>query len=96
VARLLAAGKINVLELIDSDTLECWSGRLEGRWRASKPRGQPSLITRHNKPEAVVLGFAEWERLSRVPSFGRLLMSAPLEADDVPARNRAPTRDPGL
>lgn len=59
-------------------------------------RGKPSLITRHGKPEAVVLGFAEWERLSRVPSFGRLLMSAPLDANDVPARNRAPMRDPGL
>ena len=53
-------------------------------------RGRPSLITRHGKPEAVVLGFADWERLSRVPSFGRLLMSAPLEPDDLPARNGAP------
>jgi prevent-host-death family protein len=59
-------------------------------------RGKPSLITRHGKPEAVVLGFAEWERLSRVPSFGRLLMSAPLEAKDVPARSRSPMRDAGL
>jgi prevent-host-death family protein len=59
-------------------------------------RGKPSLITRHGKPEAVVLGFAEWERLSRVPSFGRLLMSAPLEAKDVPSRSRAPMRDAGL
>ena len=45
-------------------------------------RGKPSVITRHGKPEAVVLGMAEWERLSNVPSFGRLLMSAPLEAED--------------
>jgi antitoxin Phd len=59
-------------------------------------RGKPSLITRHGKPEAVVLGFADWERLSRVPSFGRLLMAAPLERDDVPKRNRAPMRDAGL
>ena len=44
-------------------------------------RGKPSVITRHGKPEAVVLGFADWERLSRVPSFGRLLMSAPLEPE---------------
>ncbi len=56
-------------------------------------RGKPSVITRHGKPEAVVLGFADWERLSRVPSFGRLLMSAPLEPKDVPKRNRAPLRD---
>ena len=59
-------------------------------------RGKPSVITRHGKPEAVVLGFADWERLSRVPSFGRLLMSAPLEPGDLPERNRAPMRDAGL
>jgi antitoxin Phd len=59
-------------------------------------RGKPSLITRHGKPQAVVLGFAEWERLSRVPSFGRLLMSAPLEPGDVPERSRAPARSAGL
>ena len=44
----------------------------------------------------VVLGFADWERLSRVPSFGRLLMSAPLEPGDLPERDRAPMRDAGL
>jgi prevent-host-death family protein len=59
-------------------------------------RGKPSVITRHGKPEAVVLGFADWERLSRVPSFGRLLMSAPFEPEDLPKRNRAPMRDAGL
>jgi len=59
-------------------------------------RGKPSVITRHGKPEAVVLGFADWERLSRVPSFGRLLMSAPLEPGDLPERNRGPIRDADL
>jgi len=59
-------------------------------------RGQPSVITRHGKPKAVVLGFADWQRLSRVPSFGRLLMAAPLETTDLPQRNRAPIRDAGL
>lgn len=49
-------------------------------------RGEPSVITRHGRPEAVVLSFEEWQRLSRVPSFGGLLMAAPLEPDDVPAR----------
>ena len=58
-------------------------------------RGNPSVITRHGKPAAVVLGFADWERLSSVPSFGRLLMSAPLEPGDLPPRNRAPARDAG-
>jgi len=59
-------------------------------------RGKPSVITRHGKPEAVLLGFADWERLSRVPSFGRLLMAAPLEQGDLPRRDRAPMRDAGL
>jgi antitoxin Phd len=59
-------------------------------------RGKPSVITRHGKPEAVVLGFADWQRLSNVPSFGRLLMSAPLEEGDVPERDHGPMRNPGL
>jgi antitoxin Phd len=57
-------------------------------------RGKPSVITRHGKPEAVVLGFADWDRLARVPSFGRLLMSAPLESGDMPERDRTPLSDP--
>jgi prevent-host-death family protein len=28
-------------------------------------RGKPSVITRHAKAEAVVVGIADWERLSR-------------------------------
>jgi prevent-host-death family protein len=59
-------------------------------------RGKPSVITRHGRAEAVVLGFADWERLSRVPSFGRLLMAAPLERGDLPARSRSPMRNAGL
>ena len=54
--------------------------------------GEPSIITRHGKPEAVVVGFEEWERLARVPSFGRLLMSAPISSGDLPERNRTPIR----
>ena len=53
-------------------------------------------VLRHGKPEAVVLGFADWERLSRVPSFGRLLMSAPVEPADLPERNHSPMRDTSL
>ena len=59
-------------------------------------RGKPSVITRHGKPEAVVLGFADWERLSNVPSFGRLLMAAPLEQGDLTERDRRPLRDADL
>ena len=59
-------------------------------------QGKPSVITRHGKPEAVIVGFTDWQRLSRVPSFGRLLMSAPLEPEDLPERNRGPMRYTGL
>ena len=58
--------------------------------------GEPAIITRHGKPEAVILSFAEWQRLSHVPSFGQLLMAAPLTKDDLPERNQAPVRDSGL
>lgn len=55
-------------------------------------RGKPSVILRRGKPEAVLLGFADWELLSNVPSFGRLLMSAPLEPGDLAERNHAEFR----
>lgn len=51
-------------------------------------QGKPSVITRHGKREAVVVGYDEWKKLSTAPSFGRLLMSAPLDPGDLPARNR--------
>ncbi|MGO9006195.1 MAG: type II toxin-antitoxin system Phd/YefM family antitoxin [Beijerinckiaceae bacterium] len=56
-------------------------------------RGETAVITRHGKPQAVIIGFAEWERLSHVPSFGRLLMSAPIEAKGLARRNLARIRD---
>ena len=56
-------------------------------------RGEPSIITRHGKPEAVVVSFEEWQRLSAVPSFGRLLMSAPVEITEISERNQTPLRD---
>jgi antitoxin Phd len=56
-------------------------------------RGKPSIITRHGKPQAVVVGFEDWQRLSSVPSFGRLLMSAPVTAGDLPQRDRSPMRN---
>jgi antitoxin Phd len=54
--------------------------------------GKPAVITRHGKREAVILSYQEWERLSQVPSFGRLLMAAPLSPDDLSPRNIAPLR----
>ena len=50
-------------------------------------QGKPSIITRHGRPEAVVLSFEEWQRLSQVPSFGRLLMEARLAPEDLPERH---------
>ena len=55
-------------------------------------RGKPAVITRHGKRQAVIVSYEEWERLSHVPSFGRLLMAAPLIANDVPRRNRSGLR----
>ena len=63
---------------------------------ADAVRGEPAVITRHGKRAAVILSFEEWERLSRVPSFGRLLMSAPLGPDDLPERDRTPPRSVDL
>ena len=59
-------------------------------------QGEPSIITRHGRREAVVLSFEEWERLSRVPSFGRLLMAAPLEEQDLPPRDAGSLREADL
>ena len=50
-------------------------------------QGEPSIITRHGRPEAVIVSFEEWQRLSHVPSFGRLLMEAQLDFEDVPDRH---------
>jgi prevent-host-death family protein len=55
-------------------------------------QGEPVIISRHSKPQAVILSFAEWERLSRVPTFGRLLMAAPVQEGDLPERNASPLR----
>ena len=59
-------------------------------------RGEPSLITRHGKPQAVVISFEEWQKLAAVPSFAQLLMSAPLDEGDLPERDATPIRDAGL
>jgi antitoxin Phd len=59
-------------------------------------QGKPAVITRHGKPQAVVVSYEEWERLSHVPTFGRLLMSAPSTADDLPGRNSSPLRKSDL
>ena len=55
--------------------------------------GETAIITRHGKPRAVILGVDEWNRLRHVPSFGQLLLSAPLEDGDLPPRDMSPSRD---
>ena len=54
--------------------------------------GQTTIITRHGKPRAVLLGIEEWNRLRNVRSFGRLLLSAPLQDGDLEPRNASPPR----
>ena len=58
--------------------------------------GVPVMITRHGKPRAVLLGIEEWDRLRSVPSFGRLLLSAPLEDGDLSPRDTSPPRGPAF
>ena len=55
--------------------------------------GETAIITRHGKPRAVLVGMDEWERLRDVPSFGRLLLSAPLEDGDLVPRDANPPRE---
>lgn len=55
--------------------------------------GETAMITRHGKPQAVLLGIAEWERLNRIPSLARMLMACPLEDDDLPPRHPPPPRE---
>ena len=58
--------------------------------------GKPSVITRYGRRDAVVLGYEQWKKLSSVPSFGQLLMAAPVERFDIPARNRKGLRSAKL
>jgi prevent-host-death family protein len=59
-------------------------------------RGQEFVITRHGQREAVVVSWEKWRRVSDVPSFGRLLAAAPLEAADLAEREGTPLRDADL
>ena len=55
-------------------------------------RGEEFAITRRGRKEAALISWATWERLSDVPSFGRLLAASPLEEGDIPERDRTPPR----
>jgi antitoxin Phd len=54
--------------------------------------GEPTIITRHGRKEAVLVSFAEWERVAKVPSFANLLLSFPGTPADIPRRGRKPMR----
>ncbi|GEO39951.1 prevent-host-death family protein [Skermanella aerolata] len=54
--------------------------------------GEPTVITRHGRKEAVLVSFEEWERVSKVPSFADLLLAFPGDAEDIPERLRKPAR----
>jgi antitoxin Phd len=58
--------------------------------------GKPAVITRHGKKQAVVVSYEEWQRLSHIPSFGRLLMAAPVAAEVLPKRSRSGLRKADL
>jgi antitoxin Phd len=58
--------------------------------------GEPAVITRHGRREAVVLSIQDYERLSKVPSLGRLLAAFPGDRDDIPERKRKAVRETEL
>jgi prevent-host-death family protein len=57
-------------------------------------QGECTIITRHGKPAAVVIGFADWQEMAKTPSFGELLAMYPLQAGDLPERDHTPMREP--
>jgi antitoxin Phd len=50
--------------------------------------GEPSVIIRHGRKEAVFVSFEEWTRVSKAPSFADLLLAFPGEPSDIPERRR--------
>jgi antitoxin Phd len=58
--------------------------------------GEPAIITRHGRKQAVIMSFEDYERLSRVPSFGQLLAAFPGNEDDIPPRISRPARKVAL
>lgn len=58
--------------------------------------GEPTVITRRGRKEAVVLSFEEYERLSAIPSLGEMLTLFPGDPGDIPPRRKGSSRDAGL
>lgn len=57
--------------------------------------GEPTIITRHGRKDAVLVAFKEWERLSKAPSFSDLLLSFPADAAEFVQPRRKPARAAG-
>jgi prevent-host-death family protein len=79
------AGKMKEIQIKDA------KARLSSLIDAAM-RGQAAIITRRGKRQAVLLSFKEWERLARAPSFGRLLMSAPITDANLSRRSQSQLR----
>lgn len=54
--------------------------------------GEGSIITRHGKPAAVVIGFEEWQEIRKMP-FGEFLLTCPIDEGDLPERDQTPPRE---
>ena len=54
--------------------------------------GEPTVITRHGRKEAVLVSFEEWQRIARTPSFADLLLAFPGEPGDIAERRHKPSR----
>jgi antitoxin Phd len=54
-------------------------------------KGEPTTITKHGRPAAVVISHEEWTKLKTgVPSFADLLLAVPpLDPGDLPRRRPA-------
>ena len=58
-------------------------------------QGQPTVVTRHGKPVAVVVGYEEWQQLTgKRAGFAELLLGFP--DVELPPRDTSPARDTGL
>jgi prevent-host-death family protein len=62
---------------------------------AAAERGEPTLITRHGRPSAMVVSAAEGQRLYRqdIPSFADYLLAMPAGSKIKTKRDIAPLRD---
>lgn len=54
--------------------------------------GEPTVITRAGCREAVLVSFAEWERVATAPRFADLLLLFPGKPGNILQRSRKPAR----